>query len=249
VYLFKYEQSSVNFLGSGIDEKWSRKLAGLAETVDESLDCAIHYVKTNYATIRDSKTKFQEANHILKKYFDFNQWGFQQVFVEPNTYPTIIYRSERCKVKFIFDIDGHPHDTRLHLHVYYGRSHATNNDSFMLWNGEKCWCWHRVDYALNFLDGLSPQEAAAIEYSPRVIEEYRNSERARELSKRTQADWSAGMETRIWEEYGERLFEVFDLRNIELWERYVNFRRQLSKYSKYSSFERPDGFPPKHMVC
>ena len=100
---------------------------------------------------------------------------FTKVLSNPRSTQHLIYDSEWCKVKFPFDSSGDQFDFNTHLHVYYGRLHAPGGDSFMIWNGEKCWCWHRVDDALNFLDGLSPEEAIKVEYRPQVIEQYRQS--------------------------------------------------------------------------
>jgi hypothetical protein len=68
----------------------------------------------------------------------------------------------------------------------------------MVLNNDRHWCWHRVDFALNFLDGLSPEEAIKVKNNPHIIARYKESSIATELSKISQAEWMAGMTSDIW---------------------------------------------------
>ncbi len=46
------------------------------------------------------------------------------------------------------------------ISIYYGRLHAPNEETTMIWNGEECHCWHRFELALHFLDGRTPEYAS-----------------------------------------------------------------------------------------
>jgi hypothetical protein len=240
-YSFKFEQKLVFFLARGEEEyKW---LAGRAQNKDEAIQIANKYLKTWIPNIDSMNTKksyskkylgeytghnrYQEFSRIFQKHFDFKRWRFQESYISPKRNPVIIYDSELCRVKFWIFVDGnHQYDQRDHMQVYYGRLHASNNEEFINWNDDKCLCWHRIDYALNFLDGLSPEEASKAEFGPRVIEKFRNSGK---FSGTSHPVWMAEMHSAIWNHYGQRLFELFDLRRPELWEQYRLFIKEFYK--------------------
>ena len=244
-YLFEFEKPLIYFLEGGTQDNRSKFLVGRAENQNDVINIATQYLETKLSGNNLPETKLQECHKILAGYFNFEDWGFHQSFIQPERYPIFVYDSEWCRIKFAFDSSGDQHDRSTHLNVYYGRLHAPGGDSFMLWNGEKCWCWHRVDYALNFLDGLSPEAAIKVQYSPKIIEQYRQSDLAKELSAISQAEWMAGMETEIWKHYGQRLFELFDLRRPELWEQYSGFIQEFHKIKKSES----SGYPAYDKIC
>jgi hypothetical protein len=244
-YLFQYECPLIYFLEDGTQDHHSRSLAGRAERQNDVINVATQYLETKLTGNNLSETKLQECHKILAAYFNFENWGFHQSFIEPKRYPTFIYDSEWCRIKFAFDSSGDQHDHSTHLHVYYGRLHAPSDDLFMVWNGEKSWCWHSVELALHFLDGLSPEAATKVQYRPRIKEQYRESDLAKELFRISPAGWRAGMESEIWKQYGQRLFELFDLRRPELWERYSGFIREFYKIKKSESF----GYPAYDKIC
>lgn len=244
-YLFEYERPLIYFLEDGTVDNHSKSLAGRAENQNDMINLATQYLETKLSENNLPETKLQECYKILVKYFDFESLGFRQSFIQPKRYPIFIYDSEWCRIKFSFDSSGDQHDHSTHLHVYYGRLHAPGDDSFMVWNGEKSWCWHRVEHALNFLDGLSPEAASRVWYNPKVKEQYRQSDLAKELSKISPAEWAAGMEAEIWKQYGKRLFELFDLRRPELWKQYSGFIQEFHKIKKSESF----GYPAYDKIC
>jgi hypothetical protein len=240
-YSFKFEQKLVFFLARGEDEyKW---FAGQAQNKDEAIQIAIKYLETWIPNIDSMSTKksysrkysgeytghnrYQEFSRVFQKHFDFKRWMFQESYISPKRNPVIIYDSELCRVKIRIYVDGnHQYDQRDHIQVYYGRLHASNNEEFINWNDDKCLCWHRIDYALNFLDGLSPEEASKVEFRPSVIEMFRNSGN---FSGMPHPIWMAEMHSTIWNHYGQRLFELFDLRRPELWEQYRLFIKEFYK--------------------
>jgi hypothetical protein len=250
-YTFKYEKPLVYFLKEGKEEHQDQSrvffklLAGGAENKENAIDTSLDYLQKWLPEMETKPEKYKECINILNKHFDFDAFSFHQSYLFSAAYPIIIYDSEWCRVKFAFNSSGDRYDFSTHLHVYYGRLHAPSNDEFIVWNGEKCWCWHRVDYALNFLDGLSPEDAVKVAYSPRVIERYRQSDLAKKLSGTSQAEWMAGMESEIWKYYGQRLFELFDLRRPELWEQYTGFIGEFHRIKKSESY----GYPALDKIC
>jgi hypothetical protein len=256
-YLFLFENGLVFFLARG--EESYQWFAGQAKNKDTAVQTAIAYLERWLPNISEmnSKTtgisrykylvshrteKYSELVEILEKYLDFDRWGFSQSYISPKYYPTIIYDSEFCRIKFsLHSGDRYGPDE---LSVYYGRLHAKNNDSFLTLNGEKFWCWHWDYYFLPFLDGVSPQEEAK-SYAPSpILEQYRKSELAQQLS--PGPAWGIGKQATIWNHYGQRLFDLFDLRKPELWERYNDFIRELYTIKgKISSI----GYPPEDKIC
>ena len=77
---------------------------------------------------------------------------------------------------------------------------------------------------LQFLDGLSPREALN-EKEPRLIRGFEQSEIAKRIvykPERTLVKHAV-----IWETYGQQLFDIFDIHNKNLWERYSAFVREF----------------------
>jgi hypothetical protein len=83
-----------------------------------------------------------------------------------------------------------------------------------------------VHLPLYFLDGLSPQEAKNTKH-PRLIKEFEQSDLAKSI--RSEPEKDVLLQATIWEAYGQRLFDIFDARNKDLWERYSVF---VSEYWK-----------------
>jgi hypothetical protein len=201
-----------------------------------------------------STNKLNQLNRLLKKCFNFKRWGFKQSYSSSAdvSFPYVIYNSEWCRVKFLHyggDYAGHWGE----MHIFYGRLHAHNGDSFMLWNNENCWCWHSIEeYALNFLDGLSPEKAVELSHAPRIMEEFRMSEIGKSVHG---PEWVARRHLVTWEHYGTRLFELFDLRCPELWEQYRTFLTKVKEIEdeeeKKSSFPsvKIAGHPEIDQVC
>lgn len=256
-YLFLFEHGLVFFLARG--EESYQWFAGKAENKKAAIQTAFQYLERWLPNINEinSKTtgisgykylrvhhneKYSELTELLEKYLDFDRWGFSQSYISPKYYPTIIYDSEFCRIKFsLRSGDRYGPDE---LSVYYGRLHAKSNDSFLIFNGEKCWCWHWDYYFLPFLDGVSPQEKAK-SYAPSpVLEQYRKSELAQQLS--SGPAWGIGIQAAIWNHYGQRLFDLFDLRKPELWELYNDFIRELYTIKKKIS---SIGYPPQDKIC
>jgi hypothetical protein len=243
-YLFEYEKPLLLFLKSGKQEYQDAALVGIAEDQNNAARAAQLYIKENLPKWHPPKNELQECLGILAKHINFENWGFQQSYIEPGKYPTIIYDSESCRVKFRFEGSGDQHDHRTYLSVYYGRLHAPSNDYFMLVDKEEHWCWHDDRLVLNFIDGLSPEESIKQKHNPRVIDQFRKSDLATNLHNLSPAEWSAGMVAYIWKEYGKKLFKVFDLRNPDLWERFKAFVNEMYAIEQPNSY----GLPPYNKI-
>jgi hypothetical protein len=201
-----------------------------------------------------SKKECQHLIEMLEKTLDFKSWGFQWSYshIYPEHPPYVIYESEKCRAKFHLK-PGDRYQRGFDMSVYYGRLHAPNVGEIITWNGEECWGWHEVNEALNFLDELSPQEAVdqlrvKRQWWPDVPWQFMQTEMAKRLkvNDRPTPELWATMHQVIWVHYGDRLFDLFDVRRPDLWEQYTLFIREY-----YRIMERPSvkGFPAKDKVC
>lgn len=191
----------------------------------------------------------KELINLLESIMDFERWGFNQsyIHISHKIFPELIYDSEWCRVKFSFEHSGerYPYpDTRLK--VRYSRLHAPDDDFFMTINGQKYWCWHGTDLILRFLDNMTPTEAAQ-EWDnylrwPPMVRQFIKSDFAQKLS---HPEWEIRIESTIWDHYGQRLFEVFDLRELALWARYVKFTKE---FHKLINSESHFGYPPQDRI-
>jgi hypothetical protein len=205
-------------------------------------------------TNEDAKLKVHQARsekliQLIESSLDLKRWEFDKSFVSitAEKTPHIIYDSQWCRVMFTdggFDVS-----TGNVMSVYYGRLQADNEDAVMNWNGESCYCWHGVENAINFLDGLSPKEASdqlrVYGRQPTVIEHFAQSEQGKELSK-DQPKWMVRTHAAIWEHYGIRLFELFDLRQVDLWKKYLHWNRE---YHEIRRSKKLSGFPARDKIC
>ena len=130
------------------------------------------------------------------------------------------------------------------MHVRYGRLHAPSEGHTMIWNGEDCYCWHNFDLGLHFLDGRQPAEIVKKYYSHSITDPFYLKDIRQKYSRR-QPEWIAQMQLSIWEHYGNRFFELFDLRQPGLWDQYRQFLKEF-----YDIKGRRAGTnPPLDKVC
>jgi hypothetical protein len=114
----------------------------------------------------------------------------------------------------------------------------------MLWEGEECRCWHRVEHALHFLDSRTPAEVAKLQYSHFIVDLFYEQDMQQKFNRR-QPEWLGEMHRTIWQHYGPRLFDLFDLQNRELWQQYRQFLQSV--YDIAGRKPRPG--PPLDKVC
>jgi hypothetical protein len=165
---------------------------------------------------------------LAERFLPFDSWGFGQSDRIITSFPCVAYDSEWCRLQLTWG--GWDPYAGYTMSIYYGRLHAPIDKAVILWNGQECYCWHQVNEALNFLDGLSPQEAVNQLHVhgqwPSVMEQFRQSEIGKGLE-RNQPEWIIRMHASVWEHYGRRLFELFDLRHPELWEQFRQFLKEF----------------------
>lgn len=178
---------------------------------------------------------FLALRPLLERFLDFERWGFQPVFSGKVLIPgyatchALVYQSEYCKVRFLVspDISGTPDTSSA-----YGRLHAPVDRNSMLWDGEECYCWHHGLPAAQFLEGISPNDAHEIvpPCIKRLSDQY-------QLDKWPWEEYLARYQAAIWEQYGQRFFDLYDVRQTTLWNRYVAYCQEY--YGEISRFWKP----------
>lgn len=192
------------------------------------------------------KKDYQKMVRLCEDFLHPSQWKFKQTVGVINRYPIVVYDSEWCRVQLVWGgRDLYAGET---MSIYYGRLHAPTDKAVITWNGEECYCWHRVNEALDFLDGYSPKQAVDRFHVhgqwPMVMEQFRQSDIGKSLE-RNQPEWLVRMHANIWSYYGQRLFELFDLRRPDLWER---FRAFLKEFHNLKG-SRLNMNPPQYQRC
>jgi hypothetical protein len=186
---------------------------------------------------------------LIEEYLEIERWNFHlsfTKFIKPRNIK-IIYDSEWCRVKFMFSRMHYPETDEISIE--YGRLHAPNEEAFMMWNGEGCRCWHSVLDPLRFLDGLTPAEAykqVMVEKQlPPVVRSFRESKLGKKFKSEYSPKAAIALQANLWEHYGQRLFDLFDLRRPELWGEYRGF---LKEYYSLLGLESNYGLPHEY-VC
>ena len=160
---------------------------------------------------------------IAQTVLELNSKGFKESYrsAKPGE---LIYDSRRCRISIIWGgwdpLDGNS------IHIRYGRLHAPSGKTTMLWDGEDCHCWHRFEYPLHFLDGRTPVDAAKLNYSHSLRTRFHEEETLKKFRRR-QPEWVAQMHITIWQHYGSRFFELFDLGQPALWQQYRHFLKEV----------------------
>ena len=186
---------------------------------------------------------------LVKENLEIERWSFDLVFskfIKPNNFK-LIYNSEWCRVKFMFSRMHFPETDKLL--VEYGRSHAPDEEPFMVWEGERCRCWHSVLDPLRFLDLKlavpGDDLSQADNQLPFVVKDFRKSKLSKKLMNEYPPKATLALQSALWSHYGESLFELFDLRQPDLWEEYRQF---LKEY--YRSLDLKSSYgPPLYSVC
>ena len=186
---------------------------------------------------------------LIESILDLKQWDLKLSFRDFSkmSYQTVIYDSPYSRISVSFSRQRLPiYDE---LSIQYGRLHAPNEAAFMMWQGQECRCWHRRLDPLRFLDGLSPHEAIKQDemrkHSPKIVEEFYNSDVGIQLREKYTPEYTLVLESTIWRHYGQRLFDLFDLRQSDLWEKDQEFLRE---YYQLKGMKVSYG-PPYENVC
>jgi hypothetical protein len=200
-------------------------------------------------TIENSEDVGRAVVSMVENNLDVKHWNFNLTFtkfVKMNSIK-IVYRSNECQIKFLFSRQCLPQYDELT--ILYGRLHAPNEDPFMMWEGQECNCWHNVLDPLRFLDGLTPHEAMeqvkVLKQLPVVVRGFRESDIGKKLLAEYPPKSAIALQSVLWKHYGQRLFDLFDLRKPDLWQGYQKFLREyyelLGEKSSYG--------PPYENVC
>lgn len=185
----------------------------------------------------------EEMTRVAKSSLDLGLWGFKESYRSAKS-GNLIYDSEWCRVSFVWG--GWDYSDGNSISIYYGRLHAPNEENTMVWNSEEYHCWHRFELALHFLDEQTSEYASKTMYTHRLIDQYKQSDLGQSLiGKRRQPEWLVQMHATVWQHYGKRFFEVFDLRRPDLWEGYRQFLKEVYDIKGRS----PRIKPPLDKVC
>jgi len=190
--------------------------------------------------------EFPKFTEMLESILNLKRWGFQKTLSGTSTRfpPSIIYDSQWCRVRFLWPVPD-IRDREASIHILYGRLHAPNDAEMILWNGEQCFCWHDIDLVLHFLDGRSPEDVAYKDYDlPGVMKKFYDSKDRRW----SQREWLVRMHEKVWEHYGIRFFEFFDLHRPDLWSRYIRFVKEFRRL-KESGSKTQYGGPWPSNIC
>ena len=165
----------------------------------------------------------QEINRLVKSFLYLDTWDFKESYCSVAS-GVLIYDFKWCRISITWG--GWDYLGGNSISIHYGRLHAPNESAKMNWNGEECHAWHRFEHALHFLDGRSPADAAKMNYSTPFINKYYEEEYLNKFPRR-QPEWLMKMHAEVWGHYGQKLFELFDLRQPNLWEQYRRFLKDF----------------------
>ena len=184
------------------------------------------------------KKKQYSESIVNKQILPLEKWGFQLTYKDFDlsfVSRTLIYDNEACRVKIEYYLERWKQED--YIEVRYGRKHASNTEGTIVWQGEECHCWHMIQWhVIRFLEGKSVEEAKKeFLIPPGYIQEYKDSVEGRELLKKWGPEYSLKIESLIWERYGAQLFQLFDLRDTRLWDRYYEFNKEY--YATYKPYD------------
>lgn len=195
--------------------------------------------------------------HFISKIVQPEKFGFIQSYIsfeDERNFLYVIYDSKYCRVRFFKDRAARFVRDLPSLQVDYGRLHAPSvrgekwMGDYIYYNGELCRAWHsRIDLVIGFLERTKIDVMTqGYDWLPDWIKD----EYSRTLS---ESDFGnilsvLRMHRKIWEHYGTRLFDLFDLRRPDLWEKYRLF---LEEYYRAEGWEQPSWypFPPPWKIC
>jgi hypothetical protein len=182
----------------------------------------------------------KEMTRLAQDILALSSRGFRESYQSPQL-GKLIYDSEWCRISLVWV--GREPGSGDTMHIFYGRHHAPNEDTAIFFNGEKCYCWHDIPYILHFLDGRTPVETVKLKYSHQLTDPFYEDELTQKYS--SQPEWLAQMHVTIWQHYGQRFFDLFDLRQPDLWEHYRRFIKEVYDIAG----RKPTFGPPRDKVC
>src|SRR5260221_9199091 len=116
----------------------------------------------------------QDTIDLLERFLPLKKWNFKQSaqFFDNKIFPVVIYDSENCRIKALYEAPDRYIDHRITIH--YGRKDVSDSGPGLLWKNRKDYYhlyWHSVHFPLQFLERLSPREAID-EKKPRLVREF-----------------------------------------------------------------------------
>ena len=205
-------------------------------------------IETNSSNNFINETFYDSISRIEKE-LNLNQWGFKRIALRlhPEYVPRAIFQSKKCIVDFRWRQERSY--TEATIFTTYARLHAPLDDTFMIWNGQKCHCWHSDLDLLNFLDDVPPRQMASQYYvRPSILQGFFENKKESFVGELT-----AKKTLLIWNHYGDRFFNLLDLQYPQLWEKYSSFLKEC--YEQRDEFTKSKGLdpvkydPPSYMVC
>lgn len=183
---------------------------------------------------KPDEEKGQALLQRLGSIMPFTRWGFQKTHTDFSGYLRVIYDSGWCRVKFLYRRGRYKDPDLDEFSIDYGRLHAPDDQGTMIWQGEKCNCWHNNRLALYFLDGLTPEEVGQREKEGKTANDVRINFRQsptgqRLVEEKLWAEFIIQHEAKTWQHYGERLFKIFDLQQSELWKKYTHYVKEYHR--------------------
>ena len=200
--------------------------------------------------IAKRQKSFDEAQEMIKRILEPKKWGFRESYREViYEYPfQVNYDSQWCRISFVRTSSGR-WKKGISLSVHYGRLHVPNNLPTLLeWRKSECRPWFSEWYILlPFLEGVSPEKAGKEHWKPDFIYPYIENVPKTEDGN---AERRLKRERAVWDCYGTDLFEVFDVRQPELWER---FKKYIQAYYDAQGWKQPPRekypLPPPWELC
>jgi hypothetical protein len=138
-----------------------------------------------------------EMDRLAQEVLSIKKWSFL-ISERSNKDERLIYDSTWCRVKFIWS--GWETYVGNSMSIHYGRLHAPNDQLHLIWGGETCHCWHRMELVLHFLDKRSPEFAFRNIYTHSLMEPFYEDTFQKKYHHR-QPEWLALMHSTIWEHY------------------------------------------------
>ena len=177
----------------------------------------------------------QDATELLERFLPLQHWHFNlsTQFFDNETFPVLIFTSNKCRIKALYEAPiGKILDHRVTVH--YGRLDTPDESkSLGLRDRENYYLlWQSINMPLRFLSGVSPR-AAVNEQTPRAIKEYEESSLAKDISYPPERILT--MHATMWKLYGNELFDLLDMQNTELWNRYSEFVREFWETLQHTS--------------
>jgi hypothetical protein len=186
---------------------------------------------------------------LAESYLNLGKWGFKESarleVLGDSMVPSVIYNSRLCRVKISFN-EWHPpyQSIDYSVDIYYGRLSAPNDKNIIVRNNEECYCWHGITKVLHFLDNRTPEYATKNLLSHDLIKQY-IKQLSSDVPSHKLPEWEVRKHAYIWEEYAPRLFELFDLRRMDLWEKYRLFLKEVYDIKGRS----PNIIPSLDRIC